>query len=70
MCGEAATHKVGEEIPWDEPTAAVLAGAKPIIPGPDRHNFTAYVCCKHFRSIFGPAVFCAPAARGDCGVAG
>jgi len=41
ICGVSATHKVGEEIPDDDPFG-------------DRHNFTAYVCCKHFRMIFGP----------------
>lgn len=44
-CGAQATHKVGEEIPSDEPP-------------PYRHNFTAYVCCTHFKQIFGSAVFC------------
>lgn len=42
MCGDkiSATHKVGEEIPHDD----LL---------PNRHNLTAYVCCKHFALIFG-----------------
>jgi hypothetical protein len=40
-----ATHKVGEEIQHDD-----------INPG--RHNLTSYVCCRHFRLIFGPAVPC------------
>lgn len=46
FCGEAATHKVGEEIPADDPN------------GQQRHNFTAYVCCKHFARIFGHRVPC------------
>ena len=41
VCGVPATHKVGEEIPFDDPT-------------PKRHNLTAYVCCKHFGDILGP----------------
>ena len=45
MCGAPATHKVGEEIPWDDPVQM-------------RHNFTAYVCCRHFRAILGDAVPC------------
>lgn len=48
MCGEPATHKVGEELQWDAPEAQRM-----------RHNFTAYVCCVHFTAIFGRAVFCA-----------
>ena len=46
MCADPATHKVGEEIPSDDPELM-------------RHNYTAYVCCKHFRAIFGSAVPCA-----------
>lgn len=45
ICGEPATHKVGEIIPHDDPFNL-------------RHNFTAYVCCDHFKQIFGGAVFC------------
>jgi len=40
MCGKEATHKVGEEIPHDDPS-------------PNRHNLTAYVCCDHFSQIMG-----------------
>jgi hypothetical protein len=45
MCWRAgnstpATHKVGEEIPHDDPNQM-------------RHNFTQYVCCEHFKQIFG-----------------
>lgn len=36
----AATHKVGEEIPHDDPM-------------PRRHNMTQYVCCTHFVAIMG-----------------
>jgi hypothetical protein len=46
ICGKPATHKVGEEIMWDDPQKC-------------RHNFTAYVCCEHFQMIFGSAVPCA-----------
>lgn len=41
ICGLPSTHKVGEEIPHDDPL-------------PDRHNLTAYVCCAHFVEIVGP----------------
>ena len=44
-CGAPATHKVGEEIPYDDPIRL-------------RHNFTAYVCCACFRRIMGDAVDC------------
>jgi len=40
-----ATHKVGEEIPDDDPL-------------PHRHNLTAYLCCSHFRNLFGTATGC------------
>ena len=43
--GRPATHKVGEEIPHDDPF-------------PNRHNLTTYVCCEHFRLIMGNAVPC------------
>lgn len=39
ICGAQATHKVGEEIPYDDPI-------------PNRHNLTAYVCEKHFNKLF------------------
>jgi hypothetical protein len=39
-CGRPSTHKLGEEIPHDD-------------PNPVRHNLTAYVCCKHFRLVVG-----------------
>jgi hypothetical protein len=45
ICGDPATHKVGEEIMHDDPC-------------PNRHNYTAYVCCSCFRMILGPAVPC------------
>lgn len=45
MCPSDATHKVGEEIPHDDPWR-------------NRHNLTAYVCCPCFRSIMGPAATC------------
>lgn len=40
-CGANATHKLGEEIPYDHPM-------------PERHNLTSYVCCFHFKKILGP----------------
>jgi hypothetical protein len=40
-----ATHKVGEEVFADD-------------PDPIRHNLTAYVCCRHFFIIMGPAAPC------------
>ncbi len=57
MCGAPAAHKVGEEIAGDDPTAwqTVLGHDLQI-----RHNYTAYVCCTHFRAIFGAAVPCLP----------
>jgi hypothetical protein len=45
-CGAPASHKVGEEIQWDDPQ-------------PNRHNLTAYLCCFHFAKVFGPAAPCA-----------
>ncbi len=41
-CQNPASHKVGEEIPDDDPDQT-------------GHNLTAYVCCEHFRFIMGPA---------------
>jgi hypothetical protein len=57
FCGQPATHKVEETI-FDDDESAWTS-----IPGlsertPTRHPFTAYVCCKCFRRIMGPAVFC------------
>lgn len=52
VCGAPATHKVGEEIQWDAPEQDQF-----------RHNYTAYVCCEHFRMIFGSAVPCVVAER-------
>lgn len=40
VCGKTATHKIGEEIPHDDPQ-------------PIRHNYTAYVCCEEFRRLMG-----------------
>jgi len=41
-----ATHKLGEEIPHDDPL-------------PMRHNLTAYVCCHCFVRVVGPyATYC------------
>lgn len=38
LCGQDATHKVGEEILHDD-------------PNPYRHNLTAYVCCCCFQPL-------------------
>lgn len=43
ICGLPSAHKVGEEIPHDDPF-------------PNRHNLTAYVCCAHFIEIMGPSM--------------
>lgn len=45
VCDELATHKLGEEIFWDD-------------PNPNRHNLTAYVCCEHFTMILGKYTEC------------
>jgi len=45
MCGKDATHKVSEIMAWDDPGCA-------------RHEYTAYICCGCFQTIFGPAVVC------------
>lgn len=42
ICGNPATHKIGEEIMSDD-------------PDPIRHNLTAYVCCLEFEAIMGHA---------------
>jgi len=57
-CGNPATHKVGEEISFDEPQPELsdTFGFPPVIIG--RHNLTAYVCCERFRQLFGPAAPC------------
>jgi hypothetical protein len=52
-----ATHKVGEEIPHDEPMLIRKIGSIPVSMSA-RHNLTQYVCCRHFRAILGPAVTC------------
>lgn len=44
-CGEHATHKVGEEIAFDDPHQI-------------RHNLTAYVCCQLFSYIMGMMTSC------------
>lgn len=62
-CDRESTHKLGEEIPHDEP-CSVCGG-----PGGNdecviahgfnnRHNLTAYVCCGHFKMIVGKAAPC------------
>lgn len=56
-CGNPATHKVGEEIPRDDPMYS-KEGSLIQQLGRGRQNFTAYVCCACFREIMGDAVFC------------
>lgn len=82
MCGADATHKVGEEIPPDEPcmscgsTWQMRDNTNPEQPNDctasyhrfggafaQRHNLTAYVCCKCFTRILGPATGCPVATR-------
>lgn len=41
-CGQPAVKKVGEEIPFDDPTLL-------------RHNLTSYVCSTHYAQLMGPA---------------
>lgn len=41
-----ATHKIGEEIPHDDPSQGL------------RHNYTQDVCCMHFKKVMGHAVHC------------
>jgi len=45
ICRKRATHRIGEEIAHDDPAQ-------------ERHNWTSYVCCAHFRSLMGAAVSC------------
>jgi len=45
VCNEPATHKLGEEIMWDDPHK-------------ERHNLTAYVCCEHWTMILGSFTGC------------
>lgn len=52
MCREPATHKVGEEILFDDPAEKVTS-----------HNLTAYVCCRCFRAIM--KVICPGTERPD-----
>lgn len=47
-----ATHKVGEEILHDDPNQ-------------NRHNYTQYVCCEHFKMIFGEWTHEPPTSRVD-----
>lgn len=45
VCREPASHKLGEELAFDD-------------PNPSRHNLTSYVCCNHFTMIVGTAAGC------------
>lgn len=53
ICGQPATHKVGEEITYSCSLPRLLPN-----PIPHRHNYTAYVCCTCFAMIFGTTVPC------------
>lgn len=64
-CGKPATHKVGEEIPPDEPCMTCGQADNPlcsdfyhIASGPSRHNLTSYVCCFHFTLLLGAMTRC------------
>jgi len=73
QCGKAAKHKVGEEIPSDEPCLTCgeswhWSSAPRTTPACDdlyhlagsiRRNLTSYVCCACFTSLFGTATGCA-----------
>ena len=50
MCREPATHKVGEEQMFDDPS-------------PYSHNMTAYICCRHFGLLM--KTVCQPAAAAE-----
>jgi len=51
MCGDPATHKVGEEFLYDpEDTVKIGPMFEVAVSG---HNMTAYVCCRHFNMIVG-----------------
>lgn len=45
ICGQQATHKIGEEQGFDDTRI--------------RHTLTAYVCCEHFTLVMGAATGCA-----------
>jgi hypothetical protein len=57
FCGAPAEHKVGEQIPDDDPRFSddwhVAHGLR--LRGAPFHELTAYVCHEHFRQIMGPA---------------
>ena len=52
LCGSQATHKAEETIAHDDPNR-------------NRHPFTAYLCCFHFKKIFGTTVTCEATSPGD-----
>jgi hypothetical protein len=54
MCDLPATHKIGEEIPPDDPSRENTG----TFPMSGRHNLTAYLCCYHFTEVLGPATAC------------
>jgi hypothetical protein len=51
-CGDPAGHKVEESF-LVEQLVPMSRGMRP-----PRHPYTAYVCCRCFRALFGPAVPC------------
>ena len=58
-CGEPATHKVGEELPFEMKRSKGALSLNEFIK--IRHNLTMYVCCEHFGQILGTV------ARQMCG---
>jgi hypothetical protein len=50
ICSRPATHRVAEEIPFDDPE-------------PSRGRLTAYLCCSHFALVIGPSVPCRRSGR-------
>ena len=51
-CGDPATHRVAEVVAWDDPH---LLTRRPLL---------AFVCCRCFYRLFGPAADCLAAAPG------
>lgn len=47
MCGMPATHKVAEEIMFDDPV-------------PYRHGRSQYICCECFQILMGRSAGCLP----------
>lgn len=54
LCGEPATHKLGEEDPSHGQPAPDVGLRQPFVG----HNLTTYVCCEHFTRVVGLASRC------------